>query len=124
MIFGNTSTAVVEQLGFDLLKMLAGTKVEPMEIPLTVALDTTQLGRLVGEYQFTPTIAMTISRQRDRLFVQLGDQGLLRIYPSSPTEFFLRAVDARISFIAGADGRIEKLVLHQEGVDQEAPRKE
>jgi hypothetical protein len=48
---------------------------------------------------------------------QATGQGKVEIYPSSPTEFFLKVVDAQITFVKDASGAVTQLVLHQGGRD-------
>ena len=60
----------------------------------------------------SPSIHMLVVRDGDRLFVQATGQQKLQLFAESRTRFFLKDVDAQISF---GDGR---LVLHQGGQDQ------
>jgi hypothetical protein len=122
VVLANTSSELIDRLGFDLLALLSGANPDPMELPKVARLDTTTLERYVGIYRFAPSIVMTVTRERDRLFAMLTGQSPLRIYPASDTEFFLRAVDARITFEKAADGTIDRLVLHQNGAKMTAPR--
>ena len=48
---------------------------------------------------------------------QATGQGTVEIFPSSPTEFFLKVVDAQITFVKDASGAVTQLVLHQGGRD-------
>ncbi len=63
-----------------------------------------------------------MTREGDRLFVQATGQPRFEVFPESETEFFLEAVDARITFVTGSGGRAEALVLHQGGREQRMPR--
>jgi len=54
---------------------------------------------------------------------QATGQQQFEIFPSSETEFFLKVVDARITFVRGPDGAVDQLVLHQGGRDMPAKRK-
>jgi serine-type D-Ala-D-Ala carboxypeptidase/endopeptidase len=69
-----------------------------------------------GEYQLAPTFSIAVTREGNALFIQATGQSKLPIYPESETEFFLKAVDAQITFVK-EDGRVSKLVLHQNGRD-------
>lgn len=122
IVLSNTLSPLIDRLGIDLLKMLGGADPAPMTLPAVARLDTAALERYVGSYGFGNGATMTISRQRDRLYSNLEEQAPLRIYPSSESEFFLRAVDAQITFVRSADGRVTGLVLHQNGIDQTARR--
>ncbi len=80
------------------------------------------LERYVGQYQLAPGFVITIARDGTQLTVQLTGQSALGIYPSSETEFFVRVVDAQLTFRVGAEGEVEGLTLHQGGLDQFAPK--
>jgi hypothetical protein len=54
--------------------------------------------------------------------VQLPAQPRLRVFPETESDFFYRAVDARITFEVGDDGKCRKLVLHQHGLNLPAWR--
>jgi hypothetical protein len=70
----------------------------------------------VGEYQLAPTFSITVTREGNAIFLQATGQSKFPVYAESETEFFLKAVDAQITFVK-EDGRVTKLVLHQNGRD-------
>jgi CubicO group peptidase (beta-lactamase class C family) len=76
----------------------------------------------VGSYRLAPTIVETVTRNGDKLYVQLTGQDKLEMFPKSDREFFLIAVDAQLTFEAGTDGRATQVTLHQNGSDYQAPR--
>jgi hypothetical protein len=53
---------------------------------------------------------------------QATGQPKVEIFPKSETEFFLKVVDAQISFDVDGSGKVEKLMLHQEGQNLPAPK--
>lgn len=75
-----------------------------------------------GEYALSPQMSLVIFREGDQLFVQATGQPRLEIFPESETDFFSKAVDARLVFNRGAGGKADKLVLHQGGKEMPAPR--
>ncbi len=80
------------------------------------------LDRYVGEYRLNPTFAITITRSGQQLYAQATNQPRLEIFASAPGEFFLKAVDAQLTFRAKGDASADELVLHQNGRDQPAKR--
>ena len=50
-------------------------------------------------------------------------QDKIEIFPVSETEFFPKVVDARITFVRGADGKVDQLVLKQGGREMPGKRK-
>jgi CubicO group peptidase (beta-lactamase class C family) len=78
--------------------------------------------RLVGRYQFAPAVLLTISRDGERFLAQLTGQPANEIFAESEKEYFLKVVDAQLSFEVDAQNRPIAVVLHQNGRDQRAPR--
>jgi CubicO group peptidase (beta-lactamase class C family) len=81
-----------------------------------IQLDPGVLQHYVGEYQMTPAFKISVTRDGSRLFAQATGQPSFEIFAQSDTEFFLKAVDAQITF--EKDG----LILHQNGMDQKATK--
>ncbi len=80
------------------------------------------LDAYVGQYQLAPEFIITFSREGDKFFAQATRQPRFEVFAESETEFFLKAVDAQISFVKNAYGKVDRMVLHQGGRDQEGPR--
>ena len=78
----------------------------------------------VGNYQLAPNFSITITRKGDRLFDHASNQPKFEIFPEGDKDFFLKVVDAEITFVTDAQGRAEELILHQGGADQRARRVE
>jgi D-alanyl-D-alanine-carboxypeptidase/D-alanyl-D-alanine-endopeptidase len=82
------------------------------------------LERYVGRYAITPAFVLNVTRENDHLFLQATGQPRFPLFADGERHFFLEVVDAQITFEVDAAGRVTKLVLHQNGVDQKAARKE
>jgi CubicO group peptidase (beta-lactamase class C family) len=89
-----------------------------------VALSPEQLERCVGRYELAPGFVLEITREGDRLHSQATGQPKVEIFAESETEFFLKVVDAQLSFSLEAAGLANSLVLHQGGRDIAAKRLE
>ena len=94
---------------------------EPI-VPKEVALEPTVFDGYVGRYQIAPAAVMTITRENTRFFTQLSGQPRFEIFASGPREFFLKVVEARVTFEVDANGRATTAILHQNGRDLRAPR--
>ncbi len=79
-----------------------------------VTLSEAELDRVVGTYRFAPGLELTIERRGALLFAAITGQGALPIFPSSPTRFFYRAVEADILF-AESEGEITGAAFTQDG---------
>lgn len=76
-----------------------------------------------GEYELAPGFILTVTREGDHLMTQATGQQKVEVFPSSETEFFLKVVDAQITFVRGPGGTVDELVLHQGGRDTPAKRR-
>jgi len=84
--------------------------------------DTAAYHLYIGKYELAPNVVMTISTEGDHIYEQLTGQARFEIFPSAPAEFFMKVVDARISFKKNEQGVVDKLVLHQNGKDMAAKK--
>jgi serine-type D-Ala-D-Ala carboxypeptidase/endopeptidase len=78
-----------------------------------ITLDTKTYDRYVGQYQLGPNAIMTMSRDGDRFYSQLTNQPKVEIFPESESKFFLKVVDAQLTFNTEAT----QMTLHQNGRD-------
>jgi len=88
-----------------------------------IKLDPAVYDAYVGDYELAPTFSIAITREGDQIFAQATGQPKFEIFPESETLFFLKAVDAQVEFVRGADGKVTGLVLHQGGRDMPGKRK-
>lgn len=72
------------------------------------------LDHLTGEYMVSSGLSIKITRQAGQLFAQLTDRDPLRIYPVDEHRYYFREVTDQLSFWAGSDGKIARLVLHND----------
>jgi CubicO group peptidase (beta-lactamase class C family) len=88
-----------------------------------ITLDPKQMAHYVGAYQMTGGPAMLITLEGNQLLSKLGNQNPVRIFPESPTLFFLKVVDAQLEFaLPDPQSPPTQLTLHQNGRDIIAKR--
>jgi D-alanyl-D-alanine-carboxypeptidase/D-alanyl-D-alanine-endopeptidase len=110
------------------MRLLWGEDPEPLasfatEVRTSIELDTDVFDALVGVYRLSDAFAITVSREGSRFYIQATDQPRLEIFAESETEFFLRAVEASMTFGRdAADGPVTHLILHQGGANQRMNR--
>jgi CubicO group peptidase (beta-lactamase class C family) len=78
---------------------------------------------LVGRYDYG-TAVLTVTKEGERLYAQLGGQPRREIFPKSETDFFWKVVDAQVTFVKDKTGKVIKAVHHQNGLTINAPRLE
>ena len=52
------------------------------------------------------------------MFIQATGQPKIPIYAESETKFFLKVVDAQVSFMKDDAGEVNTMILHQNGANQ------
>jgi CubicO group peptidase (beta-lactamase class C family) len=87
-----------------------------------IALAPSILDRYVGEYDLGPQFHIVVTRDGSSLFIQATNQPKFEIYAEREDEFFLKIVDAQISFVRDSSGKVTAFVLHQNGQDQRGPK--
>jgi hypothetical protein len=75
-----------------------------------------------GVYELAPGFEIKVTREGSQIFAQPTGQSKAELFPAAETEFFLKVVDAQVTFVKGENGRAESLVLHQGGRDVPAKR--
>jgi CubicO group peptidase (beta-lactamase class C family) len=77
----------------------------------------------VGKYQISSDLTITITQEGEHLFAQPSNQPKFMLFAEGERDFFLKVVDAQITFVTDNQGRATELILHQNG-DQHAKRVE
>ena len=124
VVLSNASTTVgVDDIGLHLLNPAAPLAKAPT-VHKEAVVDPKVFDGYVGRYQLAPTFILTVTREGDQIFAQATGQPKFQIFPDSATEYFLKVVDAQITFLTDEKGRATSLVLHQNGRDLPAKRME
>jgi CubicO group peptidase (beta-lactamase class C family) len=84
---------------------------ERREVPVDGAI----LARYVGHYQVGPNFVLDITQDGNSLYGQATRQPKFQMFAEGPKDFFLKAVDAQVTFVTDGDGPALALVLHQNG---------
>ncbi|WP_338874562.1 serine hydrolase [Spirosoma sp. SC4-14] len=90
----------------------------PYQLPSsfkTVPVREAVLKDYVGKYRLSPDRILSITLEGRNLFLQVTGQQRFEIFPSSETDFFLKAVNAQLTFQKDASGRITQVIVHQNG---------
>jgi serine-type D-Ala-D-Ala carboxypeptidase/endopeptidase len=108
------SAGDVDDIGYHLLEPLSPLASAPVaREEITLALGV--LDAFVGVYELTPEFRIAVTRNAGALFLQATGQPRFPIYAESEADFFLKVVDAQITFVRDSSGVVTGLVLHQEG---------
>ena len=75
-----------------------------------------------GDYELAPNFIITITVEDGKLMGQPTGQSKSELYPSSATQFFLKVVNAQITFVKNEQGQVTQLILHQNGRNMPAKK--
>ena len=109
----------VEDIGFHLINndvLLASQRaaIERTEIVVRAKV----LEDYVGHYELSPQFSIAVTLESGVLFIQATNQAKAPMFAESETKFFLKVVDAQISFQRDESGAVTGLILHQNGLNQ------
>lgn len=115
----SNSTNSPDDIGFHILQPQVPLSVPAgaAKVRTEVTVDAAKLDPLVGVYELAPAFRLTITTEGGSLFAQATGQGKVPLFAESETEFFLKVVDAQITFVKDADGKVNQLILHQGGAN-------
>ncbi len=113
---GKATTMDYNQIGYN---VRAVNKDNPPEI---VEVDAKTLESYAGTYAISEGFKLEITVVDGVLYAQATGQEKFALAAVSNTEFEYTNIPATIEFVAGEDGTIEELVLHQNGQDIPAKR--
>ncbi len=122
IVLSNFEHCPVTRISEDLAAILFGL---PYRMPKKALKDpkvASSYGDYVGSYQIKVGFNLDIIQEEGRLYCRLANQPRLQLYPETPTHFFFREVDAYITFVKDAGGRVTRLVLNQGGRDVPAEK--
>lgn len=88
-----------------------------------IALPAAALTPYVGVYELTPGLDLTVTLRDGALWVQSTGGIAVRLWAESASDFFIKEIDAQLTFTREAAGRVNGVVVHQYGRDRTAPKR-
>jgi D-alanyl-D-alanine-carboxypeptidase/D-alanyl-D-alanine-endopeptidase len=79
--------------------------------------DPAVLETYTGEYELAPGFSIKVTRDRDHLYAQATNQPRFEVFAAKENEFFLKVVEARITFTKDEGGKVASLTLRQNDKD-------
>jgi CubicO group peptidase (beta-lactamase class C family) len=122
VVLTNTGGTGADDIGMHLLvpAIPLAPKPAPVRQRSAITLPASALVRYVGTYQLAPNFAIEVTADGDALYGQPTGQQRFRLWPETEVDFFIREVDAQVTFIRDADGTVSGLMLHQNGQNMPA----
>lgn len=122
IVLSNNQNANADKVANDLSAIAFGA---PYKVPAernALTLAPAVLEKYVGQYQVAPSFVITVTSEGGKLMAQPTGQAKVELFAESETEFFLKVVDAQVTFVKDAQGQVTRLILHQGGRDTPAPK--
>ncbi|MGF6931555.1 peptidase E [Paraburkholderia sp. UCT70] len=101
-------------------KAIGSLRYEPERRPISLSLAAKEA--CVGRFQLMSPMEVLITIEGEQLFAQYGSQPKHEIFPESVDRFFLKIIDAQVTFEKDRSGRVASLVHHQNGRDTRGVR--
>ena len=100
--------------------------VPPSALPprqrIAISLPVSALSAYVGHYDLS-SVDFNVTRENDALMIRSSAGGPpVRLWPETSSEFFVKEIDAQVTFERDPAGKVNAFVLHQYGRDREARR--
>lgn len=90
---------------------------EALKERIEVEISADILSALVGEYELAPSFSIVVTLEDGLLYAQATGQSKFALFAESETEFFLKIVDAQITFKKDDSGDVTGMILHQNGAN-------
>jgi len=115
---GRATSIVLHQNG----KNTPGNQIGPPIQRQEVKVDAAVIEKYTGRYELAPNFILSVTRDGDHLYAQATGQPRFEIFAEDDHNFFLKVVDAQLTFVVDATGRATSLVLHQNGANSPGKR--
>ncbi|MCX7974558.1 MAG: serine hydrolase [Candidatus Aminicenantes bacterium] len=122
IILSNFDFAPIGQFTNDMLSLLFGKPINWPKERKAISISAEIFNRYCGEYEVAPNITIKIFQEKSRFWSQVSGQPKMEILPESETKFFVRLIEAEITFILDSEGKTTALVLNQGGKDHLAKK--
>lgn len=117
VILGNLNGPGPDKLGPALMTLVQGGVVTLQNERQAISIAPQALEALVGVYEAAPGFSFKISVTDGHLTAQATGQPTFELFAESEDSFFLKVVDAQMSFVRDGSGTVTGLILHQGGRD-------
>ena len=97
------------------IKVLGELGVNTENLGKEIVIDDKILERYIGKYELSPEFIITITKVGSRMMAQATGQEAFGIYPKSENVFYLKVVEAQVTFNLNEEGKVVSMTLLQGG---------
>jgi len=124
VVLSNINTSATGRMADDLAAMALGESYQIPKMRTAIQLEPKALAAYPGKYELSPQFALTITLEDGRLMSQATNQPKVEVFAEAADKFFLKVVDAQLTFSRDEAGKVKGLTLHQNGRDMPGKRVE
>jgi len=101
-----------------------GQELKAKKLPeeIIVEINPAILDNYTGKYRLNSNVVVTIFKENNKLFAEPTDQPKLEMLPLSETDFVIKEINAKLSFVKDENGKVNKIKLNMNGGNSELPR--
>lgn len=122
IVLANSANAI-DDIGRHLMNPQAPLVMPILPPRVALTLSSAALDRLVGEYQLTPALVLTVTRDGDALFAQAPGQARFPLTATASNRFVFPATGIEMVFDLGEAGPARQLTFRQGGGTISGPRR-
>ena len=115
IVFDNSSSNALSKISRSVAAIVFNQPYQIPEIKKEIEVDSSMLKQYVGEYQFAPTFAITVSLEGKQLKAQATGQPQFDLFAEKENVFFLKVVEAKVEFVKDTNGVVIEMILYQNG---------
>lgn len=122
IVLSNNDRDIVDQIANELSAITFGENIE-LKDPVEVTVDPAVYQNYTGVYELSPAFAITITTEDNKIFAQATNQNKFEIFPEAENKFFFKVVEAKIEFVKDDTGKVNKMILFQNGKEMPGIKK-
>jgi CubicO group peptidase (beta-lactamase class C family) len=122
IVLSNLPTTETVRFASQINGFINGEKPAMPVVRKEIYVDSAVLKSYIGEYELAPSFHLVVTLENGVLKAQATNQGKNQLYAEKENFFFLKVVDAQVEFLPGSNGKIDRLILYQNGRKMEAKK--
>lgn len=122
VLLNNSGNPFLSDINRSILAVLYGKSYELPKEKKEVKVSPAILATYAGQYELAPGTIATVSVAGEQLKIQVTGQPTFDLYGLSDTTFFLKVVEAELTFVKDNTGAVEKFILKQNGKEMPAKK--
>jgi len=93
-----------------------------LKVEIPVSIESVLFNKYVGKYDMGNNYIIVVSKESDKLLIQLPNLPKYQLLPASETEFYTIEMSIRLIFKVNSDGKTDSVILNFNGIEKPAKR--